>query len=218
VTAVIVIIVAVIGILAAFVLKDDNAGMTVTPSADVVKRIFADAITGKASEITASEVNELLAYNMPKKLAGTDGMEGVFLFTNPDDTVSVYLPVTVKGFHLGVTANAKLSFDSAKNQITADIQSVHIGRLGVPAGWAVNFLKDKLPEGVKADGTKITVGATGLTFQLSGLNGKLTLSDLQVKNQKFVVQTTGMKSMIQDYLNKFGSQIQSFLNGGNQNK
>jgi hypothetical protein len=62
------------------------------------------------------------------------------------------------------------------------------------------------------------VSATGLTFQLSGLNGKLTLSDLQVKNQKFVVQTTGMKSMIQDYLSKFGSQIQSFLNGGNQNK
>lgn len=207
VIAIVLAILVIIGILAAFALKDDNAGLAATPSANVLKTILTNAITGKESELSATELNQYLAYQFKQKNAGSS----IYLSINSDNTVNAYTPVTVKGIHLGVTAAANVTFDSKKNLLVAVVKSVHIGRLGVPVTFALNFMKDKLPTGVKVDSDRITVDSSLLTIPVEGTNGTLKISDIQIKNQKILLQTTGMTDLVEEYLRKFGDQLQGFL-------
>lgn len=211
VTVIVLVILVAVGVLAAFMFKDDNAGLKATPSADPLKTVLTDAVTGKESELSTTQVNQLLAYEMEKKGAASGAISSVYLSTNADDTVTLYTPVTVNGMHFGVTAAMNLTFDSKNNQLVATVKSTHIGRLGVPVSWALSLAKDKLPTGIKADGDKLLVNASLLTFPIEGTKGSLTVSGVQVKNNKFLLKTSGMADVVKDYLTQASDKLQELL-------
>ncbi len=210
VTAIVVVLLIAIGVIAAYLFKDDNAGLSAKPSAEALKTILADAVTGKESELTATQVNELLAYKAEQQ-AKNSALGNVYLTVNSDNTVNAYVPVTVKGMHFGITANMNIAFDSKQNAIAATVKSMHIGRLGVPVSWAMNLVKDKLPAGLKADGDKLTIESSYLAFPIEGANASLTVSDLEVKNGKFLLKTTGMTDVVKSYLAKAGDLLQGLF-------
>lgn len=211
VTAIVLVILVAVGILAAFVFKDDNAGLKAAPSADPLKTILTDAVTGKESTLSTAQVNQLLAYEMEKKGASGGSISSVYLATNADNTVTLYAPVTANGMHFGVTAVMDLTFDSKNNQIAATVKSMHIGRLGVPVSWALSLAKDKLPAGIKTEGDKLLVSSSLLSFPVEGTKGSLTVSGLQVKDNKFLLKTTGMAGIVKDYLAQANDKFQEFL-------
>lgn len=211
VTAIILVILVIVGVLAAFAFKDDNAGLKATPSADPLKTILTDAVAGKESELSTTQVNQLLAYEMEKKGASGGSISSVYLSTNADNTVTLYAPVTVKGMHFGVTAVANLTFDSKTNQLVATVKSMHVGRLGVPVNWGLSLAKDKLPTGIKADGDKLLINSSLLSFPVEGTKNSLTVSGLQVKDNKFLLKTSGMASVVKDYLAQASDKLQELL-------
>jgi uncharacterized protein YpmS len=211
VTAIVLAVLVVVGILAAFVFKDDNTGLKAAPSADSLKTILTDAVTGKESSLSSTQVNQLLAYEMEKKGAASGALSSVYLSTNADNTVNFYAPVTVNGMHFGITAVTDLTFDSKSNQLVATVKSMHVGRLGVPVNWALNLAKDKLPSGIKVDGDKLLVNSSLLSFPIEGTKGSLTVSGLQVKDNKFLLKTTGMAGVVKDYLAQAKDQLQELL-------
>lgn len=212
ITAVVIaVILVILGVLAVYLFKDDNAGLSAKPSADALKPILTNAVTGKETELTPTQVNELLAYKIEQKKSETSALKSVYLTVNPDDTVNVYAPVTVNGMHFGITATAELEFDSTNTQLVATVKSMHVGRLGVPVGWTMDLIKNKLPAGIKANGDKIIVDSSLFTFPVEGIKSSLTVSDLKVKNGKFLLSTTGMTDIVKDYLAQAGEKLQGLL-------
>jgi len=55
------------------------------------------------------------------------------------------------------------------------------------------------------------VDSSLLSFPIEGTKGKLTVSSLQVKDNKFLLKTTGMSDTIKDYLAQAGDQLQGLL-------
>lgn len=202
VTAVVLVILIVFGVLAVLLFRDDKAGLSANPSADVVKTILSNAITGKQSELSADQLNQLFAYQFEHKKSSASTFKSVYLTINPDNTVDVYTPVTLKGMHFGITSNANITYDSGKKQLVATVNSLHVGRLGVPVNWALNMVKDKFPAGITLDGNKLSVDSSLFSVSVQGKKDLFSITGLEVKNNKFLLQTTGMADLIKDYLLK----------------
>ncbi len=186
-------ILIVIGILTALMLSDPNRSTGTAAKTDtVIAKLGVAAISGEPAVLTAEEVNGLLAEKFPPQPPRC--------YINPDNTVGVYLPVNYKGIHLGVIANFTLGFDSSREQITADIHSVQVGRLPVQPKLALNLLKGKFPQGVTAAGSVVSADMSLFSTQVFGDVVGLQVSGAAVTGRNFVLNVTGNADKLKEFI------------------
>lgn len=181
------VILVVFGILTALILSDPNAGTgSIVASKDLENKMLTAAVTGKECAATADEVNQYLEYRRENKsaLLTVQGaaIERVILSFREDNTADAYISVKFKGKHFGVSVRFTPSFDASKKQIVLHVEEIKVGRLPLPPQWALGLIKDKLPDGLSADGADLRAASPSWKHEYMGVTAEVSVADLRLED------------------------------------
>lgn len=200
--SVLAVLLAAAAILSWMALSDPNAGKGlehIAPADTLAQTVLKSAAERKECSFSAGEVNGYLAYLLQKSGAGQAKGENRILaaavLTMDDGAADLYLPVLYQGKRFGVVLNVTPSCDSAAGRLILNVNSIHIGRLPVPAGWALSFAKGRLPKGFSVDGSKIFCASPSEKASYAGVSGTLTLSGVKVESGRLTIAAKAALSL-----------------------
>ena len=202
------------GVFIFLALQDDNREKyKIEPSTDIIMKGVVAAGTGDEVEVTAEQLNGFFAYllSIKSREASEAPIRIETLYMNPqsaDDSVGVYLGCTYKGTHLGITARGFFTFDAVENEFSFDISEMKVGRLSLSPGFVFHIIGGSLPEGIKAQGNRVTMDATKLKLTLDGVKVPLQLKGFRVQNGSLYLKTTGMMDAVKQFAKEqFGDKL-----------
>ena len=183
--SILVVLLAALCVLSWMLLSDPNAGRKMeAPSDAAVGKIAAAAVAGQECSLTPQEAGAWLNSMLQKKPAG--GVSAVSMTAGADGTADVYFPVQYRGRTFGVLMNVTPSFDPAAEQMRFPVNSVRIGRLPVPVGWALSRMEAHLPEPLARDGDALVYDAKELPgVSYGGVSVQLKMTDLKLEDGLF---------------------------------
>ncbi|MCI1966716.1 MAG: hypothetical protein LKJ17_11400 [Oscillospiraceae bacterium] len=169
--------------------SDPNAGKSMPqPSDDAASKVVAASVSGASVSLTAEEVGGWLNFLIRENsdTAADTGLTALSVTTKQDNTADIYFPVQYSGKTFGVTMNLSLSFDAAAEQMKFFINSVHVGRLPVPVGYALDMMGEKLPPMLSRQGETLLCNTKSLfRVDFSGMFLRLKMTEMNLKNQAF---------------------------------
>ena len=186
----VVLLFAMAGTVAGLALSDPYAG-TVQASVQpetLVSKLASSLLSGEPALLTKEEVGGLLA----SQVAGLQG--GGF-----------------QVLRLGVNANLAVGCDAETGALWTQVQSVHIGRLPVRPEWVTDAVEKMLPGTVSVEDGRISVPSSFFDEKVLGGAVGLTVTDLQVTPEGFLVYVKGNTERLQS---DFGRYLQEFLSAG----
>lgn len=183
------VLIAAVGVLSWMVLNDPNAGKgleNIQASDALPKAVAKSAVTRQESSFSVDEVNGYLAYLFQKsnvsKKDGSMKVQAVAISNASGSSADLYLPVSYQGKHLGVVLNVTPSLDSTNNKLLFQVNSAQVGRLPVPAGWALEKVRSHLPEGFSASDNTISCESPAIEASVSGITASLKVGDFKMEN------------------------------------
>ena len=186
-------ILVIMGILTALMLSDPNRNVAAAAKTDTVAvKLGIAALSGEPARLTAEELNGFLSERFASQPPQC--------YINSDDTVAVYLPVDYQGIHLGVVANFTVGFNSAQEQIFAEVHSVQVGRLPVQPALALNLFKKKFPQGIYVSGNVMRADISLLNAKIFGNLVGLQISGVEVTGRYFVLNVTGNADKLKEFI------------------
>jgi len=192
VLSVLVVLLAALCVLSWMLLNDPNAGRPMPkPSDSAVSKVVVATIAGKEAVLTPEEVsgwlNSLLLKNTNPK--SDVELKALSVTAEQDGTADVYLPVGYHGRTFGVTMNLSPSFDEKPEQMKFAVNSVHVGRLPVPAGSALDFMEKRLPSVLSREGNALVCNTASLfRADFSGAYLRLTMKELELRDRSFYLK------------------------------
>lgn len=183
--SILVILLAALCVLSWMLLNDPGAGTEMeAPSDAAVGKIAASAVAVKECSLTPQEVSALLNSSLQKKRA--DGVSAVHVTAAENGTADVYFPIQYGGRTFGVRANVTPSFDVAAEQMRFSVNSVHVGHLPVPVGWALSRAEGRLPASLVRDGDALVYDAKELPdVSYGGVSVQLVMTGLKLEDGLF---------------------------------
>lgn len=185
--SILVILLAALCVLSWMLLSDPNAGTKMeAPSDAALGKVVPAAVAGQECSLTPQEVSAWLNFMLQKKAGSDSAVSAVSAAAGPDGTADVYFPVQYLGRTLGVLMNVTPSFGADAEQMRFAVNSVRVGRLPVPVGWALSRMEGRLPGSLARDGDAL-VYSTKTMFGASygGVSARLKMTDLKMENGLF---------------------------------
>lgn len=185
VLSILAVILAAAGVLSWMVLNDPNAGKgleNTQPSDALALTAIRSAATGKEASFSPAEINAYLAYLLARKnTAGSNlKIRGAAVTSISGNTADVYLPVTYRGKQFGIVLNLTPSADSADNRLNFQVNSVRVGRLSLPPGWALSRVGTRLPAGFSVRGTALSYALPKMEASVANVTARLRVSSLRL--------------------------------------
>lgn len=182
-------VLAVLLVLTLLLFSDPCAGRgleNVQPSDALASDFLKSAAAQQECSFTPDDLNPFLAYVFRKSGAGSE-RHGVTLLCAAvadasGDSADVYLPAAWKGKRFGVLANVTPSLDSAGNRLLFRVNSVRVGRLPVPVGFALDRAEDLLPEGFERSGSTISCAAPSLDASAFFVSASVRVSKFSMED------------------------------------
>ncbi|WP_411676262.1 hypothetical protein [Caproicibacter sp.] len=192
--SVLVVLLGALCILSWMILNDPNAGTSMPqPSDAAVSKVISASVAGKEVSLTPEEVSGWLNFLIQKDKNAQSGsvFTAVSVTAGEDGTAEVYAPVRYGGKTFGVLMNVSPSFDQASEQMKFAVNSVRVGRLPVPVGFAMDYLEKGLPSLLaRKDNTLACNTASLFRVDYSGASAQLRMTQMKLLNQLFVLQFT----------------------------
>lgn len=186
--SILVVLLAALCVLSWMLLSDPNAGRRMeAPSDAALGKVVPAAVAGQECSLTPQEVSAWLNSMLQEKGAGGGSeVSAVSVTAGTDGTADVYFPVQYLGRTFGVLMNVTPSFDADAEQMRFAVNSVRIGRLPVPAGWALSRMEGHLPDSLTRDGDAL-VCSTKTMFAASygGVSARLKMTGLKLEDGLF---------------------------------
>ncbi|QAT50163.1 hypothetical protein EQM14_10510 [Caproiciproducens sp. NJN-50] len=192
VLSVLVVFLAALCVLSWMLFSDPNAGKSMPqPSDSAVSKVVAASVSGKEVSLTPEEVagwlNSLIQKNADVK--SRSGLSALSVTAKEDGTADVYAPVAYRGKTFGVVMNLTPSFDSAADQMKFDVNSVHVGRLPVPVGMAMNLMESRLPSVLSRQGNTLLCDTSSLfRADYAGAAVQLRMTELKLQDRLFLLK------------------------------
>lgn len=183
------VLLAAAGILAWMVFSDPNAGRgleSVPATNALAEEIAQSAVAGKESSLSADDLNGYLAYLYRKNGIGQKGgnikIQAAAVSGTSGDSADLYLPVLYQGRHLGVVLNVTPALDDTGGKFVFRVNSARVGRLSVPADWALDVGKSRMPAGLSVSGNVISCKNPSLSASMAGVSASLKISTFHMEN------------------------------------
>ena len=116
--------------------------------------------------------------------------------------VSLYLVCEGLGKDLGITAQGQMIYLEVGKEFSLQISDMKIGRLKVPASWALSWISSRLPEGMEAQEDTVVIGSQLLRIPLGDLQASLSLDGFRTEQGRAYVRVSGAVEALQEYLQK----------------
>ena len=116
--------------------------------------------------------------------------------------VSLYLVCEGLGKDLGITAQGQMIYLEAGKEFSLQISDMKVGRLKVPASWALSWISSRLPEGMEAQEDTVVIGSQLLRIPLGDLQASLSLDGFRTEQGRAYVRVSGAVEALQEYLQK----------------
>ena len=187
VLSVLAVLLAAFCVLSWMLLDDPNAGRTMErPSDPVTGKALAAAVSGGECTLTPREVSGFLNGVLQKKGTSGSAFSAVSVTAAQGGTADVYVPARYAGKTFGVSLNLSPSFDPRTERMLFQVNSVRVGRLPVPKGWALGMIESRLPSALSREGDVLACDTKSL-FRVSYQNAtaQLRMKDLDMKDGKF---------------------------------
>ena len=189
------------GVLYFLATTDDNAGKyEAEPSTDIVEPAVKAALTGQETEITQDQINGFFSYYIQENgltLAGHRVKKLNLQLGETPGAVSLYLVCEGLGKDLGITAQGQMIYLEAGKEFSLQISDMKVGRLKVPASWALSWISSRLPEGME-----VVIGSQLLRIPLGDLQASLSLDGFRTEQGRAYVRVSGAVEALQEYLQK----------------
>ena len=194
------------GVLYFLATTDDNAGKyEAEPSTDIVEPAVKAALTGQETEITQDQINGFFSYYIQENGLTLAGHRVKKLYLQLGETpgaVSLYLVCEGLGKDLGITAQGQMIYLEAGKEFSLQISDMKVGRLKVPASWALSWISSRLPEGMEAQEDTVVIGSQLLRIPLGDLQASLSLDGFRTEQGRAYVRVSGAVEALQEYLQK----------------
>ena len=213
VVTLVVLLFAMAGTVAGLALSDPYAG-TVQASVQpetLVSKLASSLLSGEPALLTKEEVGGLLASQVAGLQGGGFQVLDLQCVSVEGGAAELYIPVSCSGLRLGVNANLAVGCDAETGTLWTQVQSVHIGRLPVRPEWVTDAVEKMLPGTVSVEDGRISVPSTFFDEKVLGGAVGLTVTDLQVTPEGFLVYVKGNTERLQS---DFGRYLQEFLSAG----
>lgn len=188
--SVLVVLLAILFVFIWMLFNDPNSGRSMPhPSNAAVSKVVSAAVSGTEVDLKPEEVGSLVNFYLENNINADSGTEitAVSVTANENGTADIYTPIRYRGKEFGVVVNTLPSFDPSSEQLKFEVQSVQVGRLAVPVGLAMDFIKSKLPTVFIRDGNTLLCSTKSL-FRLNyfGLSAQLKMTDMKLENKIFI--------------------------------
>ena len=191
-TAVLVILavlLAAAGIVSWLVFSDPYAGRgleKIQPSDELPQTLAKSVLSRQKCSFSTDEVNGYLAYLFQKQEEGKAKsgvqLQAIAVSGASGDNADLYLPVVASGKRFGVSLNVTPSLSTSSGRLLFHVNSVHIGKLSVPVGWALKKAESRIPKGFTRDGDTVSCAAPSLTASLLNVSASAGLTECMLEN------------------------------------
>lgn len=192
------------GVLLYLVTRDDSAGKySAEPSADLMGKGIAAALSGEETEITEQELNAFLAglFSKGEAQQGPLQLHSLYLTLGMEEgDAGVYAPCSYHGISVAVTARATITYEKEQKRFCAEIRELKAGRLGLPPGMALSMVAGKLPSGVAVEGNRLYVAVSHLKPSQQEERSPLNIEEFAIRQRCVCLKTSGVRETIEHYI------------------
>lgn len=189
VLVILVILLAAAAIVSWLALSDPYAGRgleNIRPSDSLQQTFLKSALKKDESSFSKDEVNGYLAYLFQKnevgKRTGTLQPQAIAVADASGGNADFYIPVVFRGKRLGVSLNVTPSLDASASRLLFRVNSVRVGRLSVPVGWALKKADGHFPKGFSRDGNTVFCAAPALKASVGSVSVSFGLGEFRLEN------------------------------------
>lgn len=191
-TAVLVILavlLAAVGAVSWLAFSDPYAGRgleNIQPSDNLPKAFLKSALVKEESSFSKDEVNGYLAYLFQKNEAGkrteTIQPQAIAIADASGGNADLYIPVVFNGKRFSVSLNVTPSLDTSAGRLLFRVNSVHVGKLPVPVGWALKKADGHFPKGLARGGATVFCAVPALKASVGSVSVSFGIGEFKFEN------------------------------------